>query len=104
MCSHPRLGEKKVESVSVLSRGEQEGLKEQEGESEQLAALNKEYEGRFPGLRYVVFVNGRSRPVIMEDMRRRIQRGDIVAERGEALRAMCDIARDRVGKLIGEEE
>jgi hypothetical protein len=32
-----------------------------------------------------VFVNGRERPVIMQDMRRRIERGDIEAERGEAI-------------------
>jgi len=32
-----------------------------------------------------VFVNGRSRPVIMEDMRARIERGDIDAERREAI-------------------
>jgi hypothetical protein len=32
-----------------------------------------------------VFVNGRERPVIMQDMRRRIERGDIEAERREAI-------------------
>ncbi|KAK7967318.1 uncharacterized protein PG986_001595 [Apiospora aurea] len=77
--SHPRLGAKK--------------------EAEKLKALNDEYEQRFPGLRYVVFVNGRSRPVVMEDMRRRIDRGDSKEEEQEAIKAMVDIALDRAKKL-----
>lgn len=32
-----------------------------------------------------VFVNGRGRDAIMEDMRRRIERGDVRLERGEAV-------------------
>ncbi|KAJ4355396.1 uncharacterized protein N0V89_003412 [Didymosphaeria variabile] len=98
LCSHPRLGEKKVESEQ--SRAEQAQLqKGAEEEKEQLAALNREYEEKFPGLRYVVFVNGRARPVIMENMRARIGRGDIKAERQEAIQAMCDIANDRASKM-----
>ncbi|OAG03186.1 uncharacterized protein CC84DRAFT_1097862 [Paraphaeosphaeria sporulosa] len=98
LCSHPRLGEKKVESEQ--SRAEQAQLHTgAEEEKEQLAALNKEYEEKFPGLRYVVFVNGRSRPAIMMNMRTRIVRGDIKAERQEAIQAMCDIAADRASKL-----
>lgn len=46
-----------------------------------------------------VFVNGRPRPTIMDDMRRRIQRGDIESERREAIQAMCDIAADRAATL-----
>lgn len=50
--SHPRLGEKKVDSEQ--SRAEQAQLqKGGEEEKEQLAKLNKEYEEKFPGLRYV---------------------------------------------------
>ncbi|KAJ4315769.1 hypothetical protein N0V94_005788 [Neodidymelliopsis sp. IMI 364377] len=116
LCSHPRLGEKKVESEQ--SRKEQAQLQQgAEEEKEKLAALNREYEDKFPGLRYVwvlplylghtitvltkvsVFVNGRPRPVIMENMRSRINRGDIKAERQEAIQAMCDIALDRATKL-----
>ncbi|KAI9760094.1 MAG: hypothetical protein M1840_002733 [Geoglossum simile] len=96
--AHPRLGEKKVESA--LSRGEQAGLNQGGSEeSEKLKALNEDYEKVFPGLRYVVWVNGRSRPTIMEDMRARIKRYDIKLERVEAIKAMCDIALDRAGKL-----
>ncbi|KAF7930636.1 uncharacterized protein EAE98_005036 [Botrytis deweyae] len=96
--SHPRLGEKKVESVQ--SKAEQAQLNTgPTEEAGKLKALNEEYEKTFPGLRYVVFVNGRSRPIIFEDMRRRISRGDIGLERKEAIQAMCDIAVDRATKL-----
>lgn len=124
--AHPRLGAKKVESVQ--SHVEQAQLNTGGAEeAEKLAALNEEYEKKFPGLRYVVFVNGRSRPVIMENMRSRIDRGDIALERKEAIKvaislvfrsplascslfliscsdmfsfkAMCDIAKDRASKL-----
>ena len=100
--AHPRLGEKKVDSVQ--SRAEQAQLKvggtSQESE---LMALNYEYELAFPGLRYVyvthyvksfviincehsVFVNGRDRNAIMEDMRARINRSAIGLERSEAIK------------------
>ncbi|KAF4983351.1 hypothetical protein FZEAL_1203 [Fusarium zealandicum] len=91
--SHPRLGAKKVESAQ--SAAEQANL---QGEGDELAKLNKEYEQRFPGLRYVVFVNGRGRPEIMQDMRARIARGDFAKEVDAALQAMCDIAKDRASK------
>lgn len=52
LAAHPRLGEKKVDSEQ--SRAEQAQL--QQGgaeEGEKLAALNRAYEEKFPGLRYV---------------------------------------------------
>jgi 2-oxo-4-hydroxy-4-carboxy--5-ureidoimidazoline (OHCU) decarboxylase len=52
LCSHPRLGEKKVDSEQ--SRKEQAQLQQgAEEEKQKLADLNKEYEDAFPGLRYV---------------------------------------------------
>jgi len=52
LCSHPRLGEKKVDSEQ--SRAEQAQLQRGgEEEKEMLASLNREYEETFPGLRYV---------------------------------------------------
>ncbi|KAH5262865.1 hypothetical protein HBI71_098840 [Parastagonospora nodorum] len=95
--SHPRLGAKKVDSEQ--SRKEQAQLQGGEEEGKALEGLNAEYEEKFPGLRYVVFVNARPRPVIMQNMRERIDRGDIEAERTEAIQAMCAIATDRAGKL-----
>ncbi|KAF2767726.1 hypothetical protein EJ03DRAFT_248496, partial [Teratosphaeria nubilosa] len=95
--SHPRLGAKKVESAQ--SQAEQAQLKGSAEEAEQLRMLNEEYEAKYPGLRYVVFVNGRSRAVIMDDMRARIASGSIDSERAAAIRAMCEIAADRARKL-----
>ena len=46
-----------------------------------------------------VFVNGRDRSAILADMRARIDRKDISLERAEAIKAMCQIAADRVRKL-----
>ena len=104
--SHPRLGEKKA-ALSALSEREQAAMEQASGpgdqkqrdEAETLRRLNGEYEAAFPGLRYVVFVDGRPRSVIFEDMRRRIARADIMAEQKEAIKAMCDIAADRARKL-----
>lgn len=92
LAAHPRLGEKKVDSA--LSRAEQAAMAaasaSQDGvskaEAEELARLNNEYEATFPGLRYVVFVAGRPRGVIMEDMRARIRRGDGEIERTDAIK------------------
>ena len=85
--SHPRLGEPKKETLSEQSRAEQRRLQEEGGKetAEKLARLNREYEDRFPGLRYVVFVNGRGREEIMRDMERRIARGNMRAEEREAV-------------------
>lgn len=82
--SHPRLGAKKVDSAQSAAEQAQLQAGAQE-EAERLEALNAEYETKFPGLRYVVFVNGRGRDVIMQDMRRRIDRGDFAAEEKEAI-------------------
>ncbi|MCJ1241093.1 hypothetical protein MMC14_009097 [Varicellaria rhodocarpa] len=90
--AHPRLGEKRVESVQ--SRAEQVQLKATEASQETvLMTLNEEYEQSFPGLRYVVFVNGRDRSLIMDDMRARIKRGDIKLERLEAIKVGPSVDR-----------
>lgn len=96
--AHPRLGPSK-DKLSSHSTSEQKSLLGSEEEAQKLADCNKLYEQTFPGLRYVVFVNGRSRETIMENMKTRIHRGNIKLERQEAFNAMCDIALDRAGKL-----
>ncbi len=54
LAAHPRLGEKKVESVSEQSKAEQAQLNNGgEEEVQKLRHLNEEYEKAFPGLRYV---------------------------------------------------
>ncbi|KAJ5636139.1 uncharacterized protein N7484_009452 [Penicillium longicatenatum] len=100
--SHPRLGRAPAnpEHLSELSKKEQEQLNTgAEEQGEKLRALNAEYEQRFPGLRFVSFVNGRSRDVIMVEMRQRINRGNQEKEVEETIQAMCDIAKDRARKL-----
>lgn len=99
LSSHPRLGAKKVDSAQ--SQNEQKSLGN-EIERRELEKLNEEYETQFPGLRYVVFVNGRSREVIMRDMRGRIERSTREEEILKASEAMCDIAVDRARKLGAE--
>lgn len=89
--SHPRLGEPKKETLSQQSANEQGHLLANTEEAELLKQLNKEYEEKFPGLRYVVFVNGRSRTVVMDDMRRRIARGDIWEEENEAIKVCSSL-------------
>lgn len=96
--AHPRLGPSK-DKLSSHSTSEQKSLQGSAEEAAKLAELNRLYEETFPGLRYVVFVNGRSREAIMENMARRIERNDICKEREEAFNAMCDIALDRAAKL-----
>lgn len=91
--SHPRLGAKKVDSAQ--SQAEQAQLKGSEDEAEQLRRLNEEYERKFPGLKYVVFVQGRGRDVIMEDMRRRIDGGDLKGEEAAAIRVSSHIVSMR---------
>jgi len=99
--AHPRLGAEKVESLH--SQGEQRSLRAATGagveEAKRLKQLNDRYEETFPGMRYVVFVNGRSRPVVMQNMEERIKRGDIEREKVEAIEAMRDIAKDRASIL-----
>lgn len=100
IAAHPRLGPSKdAGKLSAHSLNEQKSLLGTKEEAEQLRRLNDEYETAFPGLRYVVFVNGRLRPVIMQNMESRIHRADIRKEREEAFNAMCDIALDRARKL-----
>ncbi|KZT27822.1 hypothetical protein NEOLEDRAFT_1059816 [Neolentinus lepideus HHB14362 ss-1] len=73
--AHPRIGE--VKGLSAFSAKEQGQANGNAGSSvaatspmvlERLAHLNACYERRYPGLRYITFVNGRSRAVIAEEM------------------------------------
>ena len=90
--SHPRLGATRI--ASAHSRSEQAQLQGSNEEAEQLRLLNEEYERTFPGLRYVVFVDGRSRAVIMDDMRQRIANSDLKTERASAIRVRNVSSRD----------
>jgi len=99
LSAHPRLGAKKIDSTQ--SQNEQKSLGS-DSQRRELEELNEEYERRFPGLRYVVFVDGRGREVIMADMRERIEGSTREEEVLRAIEAMCDIAVDRARKLGAE--
>lgn len=71
---HPRIGETK--NLSVLSSKEQSGGASQPTPPEvlaRLAHLNACYEHVHPELRYITFVNGRSRAVIAEEMENKLR-------------------------------
>ncbi len=86
--AHPRIGEdpRRLSTRSLREQGD-DGLPD-------LARLNAEYERRF-GFRFVVFVNHRSKAEILEVLRRRLQRS-LQDEMEEGLRAIVDIAEDRL--------
>ena len=64
---HPRIGENK--NLSKLSASEQQGVIPTSPEVlARLSHLNACYEIRYPGLRYITFVNGRTRLEIAEEM------------------------------------
>ncbi|KAG7802457.1 hypothetical protein KL944_002104 [Ogataea haglerorum] len=100
VASHPRLGPPKdaKAKLSSHSSSEQAQLNADPELAQKLVELNDRYEATFPGLRFVVFVNGRSRDEIMKIMNERIARNDMDAEIKEAFDAMCDIALDRATK------
>ena len=63
---HPRIGE--VNGLSKLSAKEQAAAATPPEVLARLTHLNACYEYKYPGLRYITFVNGRTRAVIMEEM------------------------------------
>ncbi|KAF9269085.1 hypothetical protein L218DRAFT_953638 [Marasmius fiardii PR-910] len=70
IAAHPRIGENK--NLSTLSAKEQ-GANAATAPTppevlNRLAHLNACYEKRYPGLRYIIFVNGRSRAAVVEAM------------------------------------
>ena len=96
--AHPKIGAD-PKTLSADSRKEQGAA----GSSDarvlaRLAELNAQYEQKF-GFRFVVFVNGRSKeqiiPVIEQRMHNALQE-----EMSTAMKAMMDIARDRLKKRV----
>lgn len=105
--AHPRLGvpRKQISLLSEHSKNEQKSLSSNDPDgilAIKLKQLNDEYEATFPGLIFVVFVNGRSRNEIMEIMRNRIKNSNWLDEVKIAFNSMADIALDRAKKLNGK--
>ncbi|KAK2463651.1 hypothetical protein APHAL10511_004402 [Amanita phalloides] len=66
---HPRIGESnKLSTLSAKEQGAQGGNPTSPDVLKRLAYLNQCYETMYPGLRYITFVNGRSRAEILEEM------------------------------------
>ena len=86
--AHPRIGENpgRLSPRSLQEQGT-DALPE-------LARLNAEYERRF-GFRFVVYVNRRPKAEIVDVLRRRLRRSR-AQEMEEGLRAIVDIAEDRL--------
>ncbi|KAF9820623.1 hypothetical protein IEO21_01326 [Rhodonia placenta] len=66
IAGHPRIGE--VKGLSHLSAKEQAATATPPEVLARLAHLNACYEHLYPGLRYITFVNGRSRAAIKDEM------------------------------------
>jgi len=88
--AHPRIGE---DPSRLSARSHQEQGSDQLPE---LDRLNAEYERRF-GFRFVVFVNRRSKAEVLEVLRQRLERSR-QQEMDEGLRAIVEIAADRLGR------
>jgi len=66
IAGHPRIGE--TRNLSSLSAKEQAARATPPEVLEKLSRLNAAYEALYPKLRYITFVNGRSRLQIAEEM------------------------------------
>lgn len=66
IAAHPRIGESA--NLSHLSRQEQAAKVVPPEVLARLEVLNGVYEKRYPGLRYITFVNGRSRAEVRDEM------------------------------------
>jgi len=65
---HPRIGEQSPKQLSALSASEQTRHHASPWVIERFGWLNGVYEERYEGLRYITFVNGRTRREVMEEM------------------------------------
>ncbi|KAI9458147.1 Oxo-4-hydroxy-4-carboxy-5-ureidoimidazoline decarboxylase [Lactarius psammicola] len=119
---HPRIGE--IKGLSALSASEQAAHATPPEVLARLVVLNEEYERRYPGLRYITFVNGRSRKMIMLEMEEKLGiiedswvKGDSkevyevgsvewASEARRALQDVGDIAKSRLAalKVDGDQE
>jgi 2-oxo-4-hydroxy-4-carboxy--5-ureidoimidazoline (OHCU) decarboxylase len=115
---HPRIGESdKLSSLSAKEQGAQSPNPTSPEVLGRLAHLNLCYETMYPGLRYITFVNGRSRAEILEEMENAMglehslslalpALGDLIAVdvtseawRSELTRAIHDVGRIAQSRL-----
>ncbi|KAF8979261.1 hypothetical protein BGZ46_005640 [Entomortierella lignicola] len=110
--AHPRIGAPKanLSALSLIEQGysaeaaakkvNETATPSQDDEVTQatLKRLNQEYEDKY-GFKFVVFVNGRPRNVIIPVMEERIKNSTREQEMKTAMTDMVSIARDRLKKL-----
>ena len=69
IAGHPRIGESKnLSKLSASEQGAQGANLTPAHVLARLAHLNALYEAKYPGLRYITFVNGRTRAEIVDEM------------------------------------
>lgn len=69
IAGHPRIGENKnLSNLSAKEQGSQGVVPTPPEVLARLSHLNACYEAKYPGLRYITFVNGRTRAAIAEEM------------------------------------
>ncbi|KAH8832332.1 OHCU decarboxylase-domain-containing protein [Flagelloscypha sp. PMI_526] len=78
VAGHPRIGE--VSNLSALSAAEQASRKTSPEVLQRLEYLNAAFESVYPGLRYITFVNGRSRAEIAREMEVKLEIHDETPE------------------------
>jgi len=93
IAAHPRIGE--LTNLSNLSRNEQAAKATSLDILFRLAQLNALYERRYPGLRYITFVNGRSRAEIKDEMESKL--GDYVTVMAGPGGGFDEVAAVKVG-------
>eukprot|EP01136_Pigoraptor_vietnamica_P038120 Opistho-1_new@106982 len=101
--AHPRIGKhkSKLSPLSLKEQGYGDSGPEQEAVLAELAQLNRAYEDAY-GFKFIVFVAGRPKSAIVPVLRERLASGDRAAEMRTGLKAMVDIARDRLRKIEAE--
>ncbi|KAG8965970.1 hypothetical protein FRC03_012705 [Tulasnella sp. 419] len=105
IASHPRIGE--VKGLSALSSKEQASNATPPEVLKRLEVLNELYEKRYPGLRYIIFVDGRSREQIVPLMEEKVGNEDNIVPfsaestewKNELERAVQDVGRIAKSRL-----
>ncbi|KZP01649.1 hypothetical protein CALVIDRAFT_594346 [Calocera viscosa TUFC12733] len=117
LTAHPAIGQKK--KLSALSATEQRSSETVDPSvQEELIILNRAYETKYPGLRYVTWVNGRTKAQIAEEMKRMLEvhtvesidpsvivpyvpgSSEWIEELDRGAEATMNIAKDRTNKLL----
>jgi 2-oxo-4-hydroxy-4-carboxy--5-ureidoimidazoline (OHCU) decarboxylase len=97
IAGHPRIGEtKNLSTMSAKEQG-QSGAVIQPTPPDvlaRLAHLNTCYEKRYPGLRYIIFVNGRSRKEVAEEMEAQLELAHSLSPDEPALSSIKPIEED----------